>query len=98
LRTWPRRSQIWFRVNDRLTGSLLAFLLFRVPVVESAPAAQSSPMVALGKQAYDTQVDLDQQKAYAYAREVMSMNSLAHDAQEGISAFLEKRTPYWIGQ
>ncbi len=61
-------------------------------------AQSSSLVVALGKQAYYTQVDLDQQKAYAYAREVMSMNSLAHDAQEGISAFLEKRTPCWRGE
>jgi enoyl-CoA hydratase/carnithine racemase len=51
--------------------------------------------VALGKQAFYAQVDLDQQKAYAYAKEVMTMNSLASDAQEGISAFLEKRTPCW---
>jgi enoyl-CoA hydratase/carnithine racemase len=61
--------------------------------------AQASDMVvALGKQAFYTQVDLDQPKAYAYAKEVMSMNSLAHDAQEGISSFLEKRAPCWTGQ
>ncbi len=51
--------------------------------------------MALGKQAFYAQVDLDQPKAYAYAKEVMTMNSLAADAQEGISAFLEKRTPCW---
>lgn len=61
-------------------------------------AQASNLVVALGKQAYYTQIDLDQQKAYAYAREVMSMNAIAHDAQEGISAFLEKRTPCWRGQ
>ncbi len=61
--------------------------------------AQASDMVvALGKEAYYTQVDLDQSKAYAYAKEVMSMNSLAHDAQEGISSFLGKRTPCWTGR
>jgi len=43
-------------------------------------------------------VDLDQPKAYAYAKEVMSMNSLAADAQEGISAFLEKRPACWTGK
>jgi enoyl-CoA hydratase/carnithine racemase len=58
----------------------------------------SSLTVSLGKQAYYTQIDLDQPKAYAYAKEVMSMNSLAADAQEGISAFLEKRTPCWAGK
>ena len=51
----------------------------------------SSLTVALGKQAFYTQIDLDQPKAYAYAKEVMSMNSLAADAQEGISAFLGMR-------
>jgi len=61
--------------------------------------AQASELVlALGKQAYYTQIDLDQPKAYAYAKEVMSMNSLTHDAQEGISSFLEKRTPCWTGR
>jgi enoyl-CoA hydratase/carnithine racemase len=58
----------------------------------------SSLTVALGKQAYYTQIDLDQPKAYAYAKEVMSMNSLAADAQEGISSFLEKRSPCWAGK
>ena len=61
-------------------------------------AAASSLTVALGKQAFYTQVDLDQPKAYAYAKEVMSMNSLAADAQEGISAFLGKRQACWSGK
>ena len=52
-------------------------------------------MVAIGKQAFYTQIDLDQAKAYAYAKEVMSMNAGALDAQEGISAFLGKRSPCW---
>ncbi|MBI1788117.1 MAG: enoyl-CoA hydratase [Acidobacteria bacterium] len=60
-------------------------------------AEASSFTVALGKQAYYAQIDLDQAKAYAYAKEVMTMNSLAHDAQEGISAFLEKRAACWTG-
>jgi len=61
-------------------------------------AEASDLVVALGKQAFYNQIDLDQAKAYAYAKEVMSMNSLAHDAQEGISCFLEKRTPHWTGR
>lgn len=61
--------------------------------------AQASPVtLAIGKQAYYTQVDLDQPKAYAYAKEIMTMNSLAADAQEGISAFLEKRPACWVGK
>ncbi len=61
-------------------------------------AEASSFTVALGKQAYYSQIDLDQPKAYAYAKEVMSMNALADDAQEGISAFLEKRRACWTGK
>jgi enoyl-CoA hydratase/carnithine racemase len=61
-------------------------------------AEASSLTVALGKQAFYTQIDLDQPKAYAYAKEVMSMNSLVADAQEGISAFLEKRQARWAGK
>jgi enoyl-CoA hydratase/carnithine racemase len=65
----------------------------------AARIAQASDLVvAVGKQAFYTQVDLDQPKAYAYAKEVMSMNALARDAQEGISSFLEKRTPCWTGR
>ena len=61
--------------------------------------AQASPLiVSLGKQAFYTQIDLDQPKAYAYAKEVMSMNALAADAQEGMSAFLEKRKACWSGR
>jgi enoyl-CoA hydratase/carnithine racemase len=61
-------------------------------------AEASSLVVAIGKQAFYTQIDLDQPKAYAYAKEVMSMNALAADAQEGIGAFLGKRTACWSGK
>jgi enoyl-CoA hydratase/carnithine racemase len=61
-------------------------------------AQASSFTVALGKQAYYAQIDLDQPKAYAYAKEVMTLNTLAHDGQEGISAFLEKRVACWSGE
>ncbi len=54
--------------------------------------------IALGKQAYYAQIELDQPRAYAYAKEVMSMNAAAHDAQEGITAFLEKRPACWQGR
>ena len=58
----------------------------------------SSFTVSLGKSAFYSQIDLDQPKAYAYAKEVMSMNALAEDAQEGITAFLEKRPACWTGR
>lgn len=61
-------------------------------------AEASDFIVGLGKQAFYSQIDLDQPKAYAYAKEVMSMNALAADAQEGISSFLGKRKPCWTGK
>ena len=61
--------------------------------------ASASPFtVGLGKQAYYAQIDLDRPRAYAYAKEVMSMNALAADAQEGMSAFVEKRPACWTGR
>ena len=61
--------------------------------------AEASPLtMSIGKQAFYAQIDLDQPKAYAYAREVMSMNAMAEDAQEGMGAFLEKREPSWRGR
>ena len=41
---------------------------------------------------------MDQPKAYAYAKEVMTMNALAADAQEGMCAFFQKREPTWTGR
>ncbi len=65
----------------------------------AATIAQASSLtVGLGKQAFYAQIDLDQPKAYAYAKEVMSMNSLCLDAQEGISAFRQKRPACWTGK
>jgi len=55
----------------------------------------SRHVVALGKAAFYAQVDLDQPAAYAYAKEIMCMNALTEDAQEGMSAFVEKRPPTW---
>jgi enoyl-CoA hydratase/carnithine racemase len=55
----------------------------------------SAQSKGIGKQALYAQVDLDQPKAYAYAVEVMAATSQLPDAQEGISAFLEKRKPSW---
>jgi enoyl-CoA hydratase/carnithine racemase len=58
-------------------------------------ASSAGFVVGLGKAAFYAQIDLDQPKAYAYAKEVMSMNALAADAQEGMDAFVSKRPPVW---
>jgi len=51
--------------------------------------------VAIGKEAFYAQIDLDEAGAYALTKDVMTANALAPDAQEGMSAFLDKRPPVW---
>jgi enoyl-CoA hydratase/carnithine racemase len=59
----------------------------------------SSPLtIALGKAAFYDQLALDEQAAYERATEVMTDNATKMDAQEGISAFLQKRPPRWRGE
>jgi enoyl-CoA hydratase/carnithine racemase len=58
-------------------------------------ASYSGSVVATGKAAFYAQIDLDQPRAYAHTKEVMTRNALAADAGEGIGAFLEKRPPKW---
>lgn len=58
-------------------------------------ASSASYVVGLGKAAFYAQLELDQQQAYTYTKEVMSTNALAPDAQEGMNAFIERREPRW---
>jgi len=61
--------------------------------------ASKSPLtLAIGKEAFYTQAELDLEAAYAYASGVMTRNMLARDAGEGIDAFLAKRAPEWTGE
>jgi enoyl-CoA hydratase/carnithine racemase len=55
-----------------------------------------SPLtLSIGKKAFYTQIDMEVEAAYVYASQTMVRNMLAHDAGEGIDAFLEKRQPTW---
>ena len=61
--------------------------------------AEASPLVlALGKRAFYNQIELDEPRAYEYAFNVITLNLLAEDAQEGIKAFLAKTKPTWKGR
>ena len=60
-------------------------------------AAKSPLTVAIGKEAFYRQADMDLDAAYDYASGVMTRNMLARDAAEGIDAFLTKRQPHWTG-
>ena len=56
-------------------------------------AAKSPLAVKLGKRAVRSQAGLDLAQAYESASRVMVENMLAGDAEEGITAFFEKREP-----
>lgn len=60
--------------------------------------ASKSPLtLAIGKEAFYRQSELPLAEAYAYTKDVMLKNLEARDAQEGISAFIDKREPVWCG-
>ena len=58
-------------------------------------AEKSALAIALGKEAFYRQIEMDLSSAYTYTNEVMTDNMQAHDAEEGIDAFIEKRKPVW---
>ncbi len=61
-----------------------------------ADIVRSSPtVIGLGKEAFYAQIDLEEDAAYEVATPIMAGNAAAGDAQEGMSAFLEKRQPVW---
>ncbi|MEM7126897.1 MAG: enoyl-CoA hydratase [Chloroflexota bacterium] len=61
----------------------------------NAIMAKSAVAVSIGKEMFYKQLEMGLEEAYAYAGEVMACNMMADDAQEGFSAFLEKRQPIW---
>ena len=58
-------------------------------------ASKSNLTIKIGKQAFYKQLEMPLRKAYAYTSKMMTLNMMAMDAKEGISAFLEKRKPKW---
>ena len=71
---------------EQTTGELVA------KIAEASPA-----VVALGKRAFREQRDLPVEEASRAMSEVMSRNTVAPDAREGMGAFLGRRTPDWPG-
>jgi enoyl-CoA hydratase/carnithine racemase len=58
-------------------------------------AAKPTHVVKIGKESFYRQIELDLAGAYEYAARVMVKNMMARDAEEGIAAFVEKRSPTW---
>jgi enoyl-CoA hydratase/carnithine racemase len=61
-------------------------------------AAKPASVVSMGKAAFHAQVEMPLAEAYDHASRVMVENMLAHEAVEGIDAFIAKRKPEWRDQ
>jgi len=61
-------------------------------------ASKSASTVKIGKEAFYRQLEMNLADAYRHTAQVMVENMLARDAEEGISAFIEKRAPKWDGR
>lgn len=85
----------WGLVNEAVPAENL-----RARVDELATQiSDASPLtLQIGKQAFYRQIDLPQDEAYVQMAETMATNAVTCDAQEGMTAFLEKRTPQWRGE
>ena len=79
-------------INDHFQNSSLEEEVLKLA---ETIAAKSNKVVKIGKKAFYKQLEMPLSEAYKYTSEVMSENMMALDAKEGISAFLEKRTPRW---
>lgn len=58
-------------------------------------AGKPPAIVKIGKEGFYKQAEMGLAEAYEYASEVMTLNMLDDDAEEGITAFLEKRPAKW---
>ena len=58
-------------------------------------ASKSNLTIKIGKKAFYKQLEMPLKKAYRYTSQVMTENMMSFDAKEGISAFIEKRSPSW---
>jgi|TARA_B110000438_G_C15751150_1_gene623043 enoyl-CoA hydratase/carnithine racemase len=79
-------------INDHFPNSKLESEVLKLA---KKIASKSNLTIKIGKKAFYKQLEMSLQKAYKYTSKVMVKNMMSLDANEGISAFLEKRKPYW---
>ena len=79
-------------INDYYSKSKLNSEVLKVA---KTIASKSNLTIKIGKQAFYKQLEMPLRKAYLYTSKMMTLNMMARDAHEGISAFLEKRKPKW---
>lgn len=68
------------RAIDELVGQILRY---------------SPRVIGIGKEAFWSQLALDEHRAYDLTKAVMTANARMRDAQEGMGAFIDKRDPVW---
>ncbi len=76
----------------------LALLDAEVDQLAGAILAKSAIAVRMGKGMFYRQLEMGLTEAYTYAGEVMACNMMSEDAGEGIDAFMQKRTPQYVGR
>ena len=79
-------------INDYFSKSKLDKEVLKIA---KTIASKSNLTIKIGKQAFYKQLEMPLRKAYTYTSKMMTLNMMAMDAHEGISAFLEKRKPKW---
>ena len=82
-------------INRRVPGK---FLNEAVSEVANKIASKSPLTLKIGKEAFYKHLEMPLSEAYEYTSKVMIKNMQARDAEEGISAFIEKRLPVWTGK
>ena len=79
-------------INDYFPKSKLNKEVLRIA---KKIASKSNLTIKIGKQTFYKQLEMPLRKAYAHTSKMMTINMMAMDAKEGISAFIEKRKPIW---
>jgi Enoyl-CoA hydratase/carnithine racemase len=66
-----------------------------VNLIANKIANKSSLTLKIGKKAFYEQSEMNIVDSYKYASKIMITNMMESDAEEGISAFINKRKPKW---
>ena len=67
----------------------------KVREIATKIASKSPTAIKIGKRTFNRQIEMGVSDAYDVASDTMVCNLLEGDAEEGISAFLQKRQPIW---
>jgi enoyl-CoA hydratase/carnithine racemase len=89
----PAREAAEYGLVNRVVpaGRLMAEAMALADAIAAKPPAT----LAIGKEAFYRQIEMGLGDAYDYAAGVMVQNMMHAESEEGIGAFLEKRTPVW---